>query len=986
MFMRGALVAAGHRLVSTVVLLLLLAINPAGNAATPINSGAGKEPSASDTGASSPSSPSYAAPGPLVVGAELKSLSPTPLFPNGSAMVTLDLLVTRPISQSAVADALRIYVDSVPAARIEVGGAPTALPAVSASPSSSPLGPPRFQTRITLFVRVPELPRALGLRNARVSVYSLPDQLEVASAEFKYSNYGQSSSLEFLADFVRLGEGPVWAAIILPVLIAFLVFYLARRSSSARIRDLESTVLVERGRVNALARSADPATVAPPRAGLAPVIPEDLYRALGRRDLVLVLGAGVSAQAGLPVGHALWLNLLDRYADKIPEAMADRETLVARGSSDRAAELVISLLGRDKVVEALIAELMRGETTSRLHDLIAGLQVPAFIDMTWDDRMSRALASASASEFVPSRFQGLSECLREGRLALIKPLGDLRQPDGVSLTQREYRAALGRAPEFERSLAALYTTKTLFFVGFSLEGIENFMNSLPPQVESPDQRHYALCADEPGVGDLWQTGYGRRFGVELLPFQPSADYREVTQMVEKLVERSRLSSISRGEHPAPISARLTYLEVESIGRFDRKLRLDFEPGWTLLLGDNGGGKSTLLRAAALALAGNDPRAVLVAGRLLRSGSDHARIELGITGGRILTTLARDGANVALTSPQVTALQAGQVLVLGFPALRGVSFSAVRGPTADQTGHPSVDDIGPLLQGAVDGRLDNLHQWLVNTALRAEKWPRGRESRMLDTFQELVSEMVPGGVLEYSHVDRSTWQVMFKAENVLVRFDSVSQGMSAILNWIGLLLQRLYETYPRSPKPEAEPAIVLIDEIDAHLHPEWQRRLVTLTRSHFPGVQVIASSHSPLLAGAMKRDELRIVAWDSAANQMSADRPKEELSGQKAEDILLSSLFSLSTTRSMEAERVIQEYFRLFQKLDPSDADRLRMAELKGSLNELNFGPDREQRQRLQENREEVERARLTVTPDSMKALQERLNSLASAAESPAKKP
>src|SRR5262249_50372542 len=163
-------------------------------------------------------------------------------------------------------------------------------------------------------------------------------------------------------------------------------------------------------------------------------------------------------------------------------------------------------------------------------------------------------------------------------------------------------------------------------------------------------------------------------------------------------------------------------------------------------------------------------------------------------------------------------------------------------------------------------------------------------------------------ISYGGVDRETWTVLLQTPDGLVPIDSVSQGMSAIFNWIGVLLQRLYDTYSNSPNPEREPAIVLIDEIDAHLHPSWQRQLVQLTKKHFPNVQVVATSHSPLLAGSVDHSQVRIVT--RVDGKMSAVAPRENLEGQKAEDILTSSLFQMPTTRSPEAEETIKRYFEL----------------------------------------------------------------------------
>jgi predicted ATP-binding protein involved in virulence len=243
--------------------------------------------------------------------------------------------------------------------------------------------------------------------------------------------------------------------------------------------------------------------------------------------------------------------------------------------------------------------------------------------------------------------------------------------------------------------------------------------------------------------------------------------------------------------------------------------------------------------------------------------------------------------------------------------------------------------------------------------------------MFATFQRLINEMVPGGGLQYSHVDRETWQVILKSQSSEVPFDGVSQGMSSILNWVGLLLQRLYEVYPRSEAPEREPAVVLVDEIDAHLHPEWQRRLVALTKEHFPNVQVIASSHSPLLAGAVSHEELRVVAPNPRSGEVEASIPRENVSGQKAEDILVSSLFSLHTTRSIEAEKTIERYFQLFGKSSVDSTEQAELDDLQAKLKSLNYGATLEQRQQIEQMRSQIDSSMQVVSTDTAEALRRR---------------
>ena len=265
---------------------------------------------------------------------------------------------------------------------------------------------------------------------------------------------------------------------------------------------------------------------------------------------------------------------------------------------------------------------------------------------------------------------------------------------------------------------------------------------------------------------------------------------------------------------------------------------------------------------------------------------------------------------------------------------------------------------------------DLFERLPAFVLRAEKNSTGREAQMLATFQKLIADMVPGGGhVKFSRLDPTLWTVYMDTGDGEIPFDGISQGMSSILNWVGVLLQRLYDVYPQSANPELEPGLVLIDEIDAHLHPRWQRKLVALARKHFPNVQVIASSHSPLLAGAVERDELRIVERDLDTEEMKADPPREDLSGQKVEDILTSSLFSLGTTRSPDAEATIKRYFGLFEKPSLTNEEERELAELGEKMEALNYGPTRHQKRVNDELKERIETQVKTLSPVDIAAMQ-----------------
>jgi hypothetical protein len=108
---------------------------------------------------------------------------------------------------------------------------------------------------------------------------------------------------------------------------------------------------------------------------------------------------------------------------------------------------------------------------------------------------------------------------------------------------------------------------------------------------------------------------------------------------------------------------------------------------------------------------------------------------------------------------------------------------------------------------------------------------------------------------------------------------------------------------------SKPGVVLIDEIEAHLHPKWQREIPEWLKIHFPHIQFIVSTHSPLIAQAA--DPNGVFVLPSHEDEGRAPRRLDEheyqmLRLRRAEKTLLGSAFGLNSTRSKWAnERIAQ---------------------------------------------------------------------------------
>ena len=119
-----------------------------------------------------------------------------------------------------------------------------------------------------------------------------------------------------------------------------------------------------------------------------------------------------------------------------------------------------------------------------------------------------------------------------------------------------------------------------------------------------------------------------------------------------------------------------------------------------------------------------------------------------------------------------------------------------------------------------------------------------------------------------------------------------------------------------------PGLVLIDEIDAHLHPRWQRRVVDDLKQTFPAIQFVCTSHSPFIIQSLEAGELRSLEPGGTALVEYADRSIEDI----AEDIQRVDVPQQSH-KSLELNRATERYFKLLQEWDgEEESEALKEAE------------------------------------------------------------
>ncbi len=329
---------------------------------------------------------------------------------------------------------------------------------------------------------------------------------------------------------------------------------------------------------------------------------------------------------------------------------------------------------------------------------------------------------------------------------------------------------------------------------------------------------------------------------------------------------------------------------------------------TVVLGDNATGKTTLLRSIALGLCDeSDATALLkqVPGRFIRGdGSAPGVIEIGLVRngsgkrGVIRTEIQRTGTGSEVVRKVFGGLSAKErVFVVGY---------------GTQRTKPGIQSHDRYTTAAAVATLFDHDETLQNPELilrRQPVWLRDQLERKLLGIL-LLDET-------HGEIDDSGKTLDVTGPWGRQPFEVLSDGYRSTAQWILDFASWLVYA-GRVSDPEGLSGIVLIDELEQHLHPQWQREIVARLREHLPGVQFIVSSHSPLIArsiGSVDPEKTRekLIHLTQGEDGRVIVRETPTLKGMTTDQVLASQAFDYLIQADPEVERVLAEASRLASK-------------------------------------------------------------------------
>jgi predicted ATPase len=197
----------------------------------------------------------------------------------------------------------------------------------------------------------------------------------------------------------------------------------------------------------------------------------------------------------------------------------------------------------------------------------------------------------------------------------------------------------------------------------------------------------------------------------------------------------------------------------------------------------------------------------------------------------------------------------------------------------------------------EAALTNAQSWLIELYNMARDGSV-IQARALEQVQAAFADnLFPQPTKLHLNAREALLQIGDKAP---LHFQDLSDGYRSMLALAIDLLQWLIAAFPDEKEPMKCPGVVLIDELDAHTHPTWQRQMGDWLRQKFPRIQFIVATHSPFLAQVADRSSDNIVLEDRGVFGVCVRTDVEAVETWRVDQIL-TELFDLPTTYNPEIE-------------------------------------------------------------------------------------
>lgn len=356
---------------------------------------------------------------------------------------------------------------------------------------------------------------------------------------------------------------------------------------------------------------------------------------------------------------------------------------------------------------------------------------------------------------------------------------------------------------------------------------------------------------------LLEVKFRRRFKEEYLSKIKEKDFHDIDERKQLRKEKEEYEFKKNLKK----TIKLRSMEVERIGFFD-SFMWEFQPGINVLLGKNGYGKSHLMRAIVSLLDKDDNKSA----EFFTYAESKAVIKLSILRDEEDTEIIRNN--------KFFEESIGKVPILAIPDSRFVNKSN------STIGVAGEDKVELKDNGAYHFLYQKPYEAIIQTFLYRlciDYLDNGKsfEAQIFRLVQNIVRKLTDRSfafhkIKQIGHASFRIEVVTEGNESNPLPIQQASQGTLSVIVIFGLIYNYLRSVFPNARDSEllGKSAIVFIDEIDEHLHPSWQQKIVGLLRKNFPNIQFVITAHSPLVVAGCLDGEVAVLRKNSKGFRVS----------------------------------------------------------------------------------------------------------------------
>ena len=212
-------------------------------------------------------------------------------------------------------------------------------------------------------------------------------------------------------------------------------------------------------------------------------------------------------------------------------------------------------------------------------------------------------------------------------------------------------------------------------------------------------------------------------------------------------------------------------------------------------------------------------------------------------------------------------------------------------------------------------------------------------QVIDKVAGVASEITEGFPIEFLGIGQDERGLFpeFRTPDGDLPFNVLSQGTQSIIQWLSHFLFGYAQYYDYPQSLVEKPAILIIDEIDAHLHPSWQRRIIPALTGNFPNLQIFCSTHSPLMLAGLAEGQVQLLSRDLGGN-VTVSRNETDMIGWSAEEIL-SHVQGVRNPTDLAASIDLDRLGELISKTTLTDEETAELEELRHRVGQaVSAGP------------------------------------------------